>query len=81
MSLVKMKFLQINLLILHILQGPKNPKIFTCPPALLHLSYSLTKKDNPLALTKFFLVRTTGSVDSLDSVVRHSQNVNNGNAV
>ena len=27
----------------------------------------IIKKDNPLALTKFFLVRMTGQVDSLDS--------------
>ena len=35
----------------------------------LHSSYSLTKKDNPLALTKFSLVRTSGRVDSLDTAL------------
>ena len=49
------------------LQGPKNFKIHTRPPAILHSSYNKTKKDNPLALTKIFLVRTSRQVDSLDS--------------
>ena len=31
------------------------------------LVLQLNKKDNPLALTKFFIVRTSGEVDSLDS--------------
>ena len=48
-------------------QGPKNFRIDTCPPAILHSSYSYTKKDNPLALAKFFLVRMSRRVDSLDS--------------
>ena len=48
------------------LQGPKNFKIVTRPSAILHSSYSKTKKDNPLALTKFFLVRTSRRMDSLD---------------
>ena len=42
------------------LQGPKNFRIPTRPPAILHSSYSYTKKENPLALTKFFLERTSG---------------------
>ena len=49
------------------LHGPKNFRILTRPPAILHSSYSWTKKDDPLALTKFFLVRTSRRVDSLDS--------------
>ena len=48
-------------------QGPKNFRILTHLSAILHLSYSYTKKDKSLALTKFFLVRTRGQVDSLDS--------------
>ena len=55
------------------MQGPKNFRILTRPPAILHLSYSQTKKDNPLALTKFFLVRTSGLVDSLDSAMDRVQ--------
>ena len=51
------------------IQSPKNFKVLTRPPAILHSSYSNTKKDNPLALTKFFLVRTSGRVDSLDSAI------------
>ena len=50
-------------------QGPKNLKILTPPPAILHLSNSKTKKENPLALTKFFLVRPSRRVDYLDSDV------------
>ena len=42
------------------LQGPKNFRNLTCPPAILHLSYSYTKKDVPLALPKFLLRRTSG---------------------
>ena len=52
-----------------IIQGPKNFRIFTRLPAILHLSNSSTKKDNPLALTKFFLVRMSKREDSVDSVI------------
>ena len=42
-------------------QGPKNFRILnTRPSAILHSSFSQTKKDNLLSLTKFFLVRMSG---------------------
>ena len=48
--------------------GSENFRILTCPSAILRLSYSSTKKDNPVALLKFFLLRTNGRVESLDSI-------------
>ena len=76
MSHVKMKLLHINLLILHI------PKFLLV--RLPFCTRPTVRQRRIIHLTKFCLVRTSGRVDSLDSVVRHSHNVNNvnkGNAV
>ena len=54
-----------HLLLEYYMSGSKNFQN-SCPPIISYLSYSETKKDDPLALTKFLILRMSGQMDSLD---------------
>ena len=57
-------------------QGPKNSELLLVSLPLCTRPTVKTKKDNPLALTKFYLVRTSGRVDSLDCFGLHQTQSN-----